>query len=586
MLEISFFHRSSHEQIELASTSVDFFNGNLNGQHIESGTNPVFAAIAFTTSTDQNQITISNQGNRLVLPWHGKDLQRGQTTTVDLPVQVRRGEAVIEIRDSNGFIHAGRSFKTISRPRSGSGQPFVDARLLGQSPSSGTLARWLEALGALERSASGSDQLLQNTAQAVCEPGGMNGAILIFREGGEWKIKANHLPNPELGVAFSRDLIEKVAEQRQTHYHDASEDLEASSRSRADSVIAAPVFGDGDEVVGIVYGIRSLCGDNLRRGVRPLEALWIQLLAESVSGSLLRMRAEAEAARNRVMLEQVFSDKVVDQLLTDKTILESHDREVTTLFADLRGYSKLSEHLGPKATHELLAEVLELLTDCTRSEEGVIIDYYGDGLAAMWNAPIEQTDHPLRACRAALAMQNGLDAISQRWKSKIRAPLRLGIGINTGVSQVGNSGTKTRLKYGPRGRVVIVASRLESATRRTKAGILLGSETKRRLPPSAVTRRVCRAKLPGIDEALELYELIAFGSQTVEKDLLRRIDIYEQALALTESGNLDEAEALLAGLQNANGAAKPADFLNDQIQLVEERKGGNTDFVDLTNIKT
>ena len=285
------------------------------------------------------------------------------------------------------------------------------------------------------------------------------------------------------------------------------------------------------------------------------------------------------------MLEQAFNGKVVEQLLSNPTILESRDREVTTLFADLRGYSRISEQLGPELTHQLLSEILEHLTQCTQAEDGVIIDYYGDGLAAMWNAPTAQPEHPVLACRAAMAMQGGLNAINERWKSKVNIPLRLGIGINTGIAQVGNSGTKARLKYGPRGQIVVVASRLESATRRTKAKTLISEATRQRLPAGAIVRRVCRGALPGIKDPIDLYELMALGEAQLETSIMDRITTYEKALELTEADKFDEAEEILARIATGTNGALPAHFLVDHLQQSESTKGPSS-VVDLTTIKT
>lgn len=589
MLEISLLERRFHEQYSLDQSRVVIADGLLNGRPLLPDDSPELASIKIEVKLFENAdkqdgarvIRITNLGAKLSLPWQSETLESHQTTRVQLPAQIRLGDAYIEFRDSRGILDAGRSFQTISRSRGEDSKPVVDVNLLGQSPGAATLAGWLEALGNLERSDAGSNAMLENTAKAVCDPGGMNGALVILRDNDNWRVKASHVPQPELGIAFSRDLIEQAAEHGQTHFHDASEDLATSSRNGVDSLIAAPVFGADGEVIGIIYGIRSLRGDNLRRGVRPLEALWIQLLAESVSGRLLRMQAEAEAARNRVMLEQVFNGKVVEQLLCDPTILESRDREVTTLFADLRGYSKISEELGPEPTHQLLSEILEHLTECTRAEDGVIIDYYGDGLAAMWNAPTNQPDHPTLACRAAMAMQHGLDAINERWKSKIHLPLRLGIGIHSGIAQVGNSGTKARLKYGPRGQMVVVASRLESATRRTKAKTLISDATRQRLPETAITRRVCRGALPGLKNPLDLYELFSLGDSKLEESVMNRITVYEQALALTEAGKYDEADEILSTI---TGTAQPANFLAEYLRQNETKSPSQV--VDLTSIKT
>ena len=85
----------------------------------------------------------------------------------------------------------------------------------------------------------------------------------------------------------------------------------------------------------------------------------------------------------------------------DPTLLDGRDREVTALFSDIRGFSALSERLSPEETCRLVGDVMERLTAHIADHGGVVVDYIGDGLLAMWNAPAIQTDHAALACRAA-----------------------------------------------------------------------------------------------------------------------------------------------------------------------------------------
>ncbi len=102
-----------------------------------------------------------------------------------------------------------------------------------------------------------------------------------------------------------------------------------------------------------------------------------------------------------------------------RTLLEGREREVTVLFADIRGFSALSERLSARLTCELIREIMEHLTARIMESAGVVVDYIGDGLLAMWNAPVEQPDHAVRACRAALAMRDGLPELNRRWEGRL-----------------------------------------------------------------------------------------------------------------------------------------------------------------------
>ncbi|NBU39937.1 MAG: adenylate/guanylate cyclase domain-containing protein, partial [Planctomycetia bacterium] len=95
--------------------------------------------------------------------------------------------------------------------------------------------------------------------------------------------------------------------------------------------------------------------------------------------------------------------------------------------------------------------VLTPLSDAVVAEGGVLVDYVGDELLAMWGAPTPQPDHAMRACRAARAMLAALRGIDERWEPVVGMRTRLGIGISTAVARVGNTGSARKFKYGPLG---------------------------------------------------------------------------------------------------------------------------------------
>src|SRR5262249_37612049 len=159
----------------------------------------------------------------------------------------------------------------------------------------------------------------------------------------------------------------------------------------------------------------------------------------------------AQAMRTRVQFEQFFSPELVRELERDPDLLEGRDQTVSVLVSDLRGFTRLSEKLGSQVSCRLLRDLMETLSQQIAQHRGVIVDYAGDGILAMWNAPVRQEDHAVRACRAALAMLAELPELNRRWASVAESPLRLGIGINTGMAQVGNTGSSRKFKYGPHG---------------------------------------------------------------------------------------------------------------------------------------
>ena len=158
---------------------------------------------------------------------------------------------------------------------------------------------------------------------------------------------------------------------------------------------------------------------------------------------------EAQRAHQRwAAVRQFFSPGLAEQLERNPALLEGRNQDVTILVSDLRGFSSLAERLGAQQTCRLVQDMMERLSNRIVEYDGLIVDYVGDGILAMWNAPVSQENHPLLACRAALAMLQEMPALAADWQNVVEGPLTLGIGVNTGVAQVGVSGRRRR-RAGP-----------------------------------------------------------------------------------------------------------------------------------------
>jgi adenylate cyclase len=327
-----------------------------------------------------------------------------------------------------------------------------------------------------------------------------------------------------------------------------------------------PVRSETGEVIAAVYGVRHGQGDNRRRGIRTLEARVIELIADAVATGMARRQQEIESARQRVLLEQAFSPAVAEHLHRHPEALSGQTRDVTLLFADLRGFTTMAENLTPAEACDLLGAVMEPLTQAIIDQGGTVIDYYGDGVSAMWNAPLETPDHADRACTAAMCMLESLPAVSRQWQRLLREPLQMGIGLHAGSVQVGNAGTQQRLKYGPRGSAVNIASRVQSAAKRLDVALLATDAVRKRLSSRFVTLKVCTARLPGLEEPLELFTVFpSTDGPRLQGDLER----YAEALEAFERGDLIAAEKQLSELLAAVPAT-PAAFLAQQTAALRQ----------------
>lgn len=174
-------------------------------------------------------------------------------------------------------------------------------------------------------------------------------------------------------------------------------------------------------------------------------------------------RSEAEAKRIRRLFGSYVHPNVVQRLIDDPQALKlgGETKEISVVFADIRGYTQLSENTSSQKVMSLLNEYLNIMVKEIWDEGGTLTAFQGDALMAIFNAPLAQTDHALRAVRAAWGMRR---AILQYQRDRLQEfPISYGIGVNTGAAVVGNLGSEGHIQnYTAIGDVVNVASRLQS----------------------------------------------------------------------------------------------------------------------------
>jgi adenylate cyclase len=176
---------------------------------------------------------------------------------------------------------------------------------------------------------------------------------------------------------------------------------------------------------------------------------------------------------------------------------------------------------------------MEQLTGRIAGHGGMVVDYAGDGILAVWNAPEEIADHAARACTTALEMHAEMEGLNRRWAETLGAPLEIGIGVHTGTALVGNAGSRWKAKYGPIGDTVNLASRIEGATKHLGVPVLISESTRRAVGVRFPLRRLCLGRLAGMIEPVNLYELHV-GEDGGGWEALR--DDYEAALEAFEEG--------------------------------------------------
>jgi len=509
-------------------------------------------------------VQVQNLGSPVTLA-DGAKLSSQESRRFTPPVRLIFGRTTLDISAIPDEDLGSSSMRTIARPATADSRTLKGFVQRGRVPSAETLTQWFETLLTVQRAAAGSSEFYAETARAVVELVGLDRGLVLLRPQGEWQVVAAHSRPGDDNQRFSQRVLLQVMAERRTFFQSFDADTGAQSLQGIEAVVASPIYDEQDRVVGIVYGSRDMrTAAAGQRGIEPLEAQFVQLLAGAVSAGLARVAREADAARARVQFEQFFSPELARALERDPGILAAQERELTLLFADLRGFSRIAERIGAAETFALLSDILDRLTNQVMDQGGVVIDYYGDGLAAMWNAPTDMPQHADRALAAALGMLAELPAINTQWAEKLGGLVRLGVGVHSGRAQIGNSGSKRRLKYGPRGHAVNLTSRVEAATKVLGVSCLVTGAVQRALTGKTPLRRVCRARLTGMREAVELFELPA-GSDLARWEALR--PRYEAALALFEQDRAQECLAACRALIEEFGAGDgPTSWLMKQCE--------------------
>ncbi|WP_065751401.1 CHASE2 domain-containing protein [Bradyrhizobium paxllaeri] len=199
------------------------------------------------------------------------------------------------------------------------------------------------------------------------------------------------------------------------------------------------------------------------------------------------VREQQQRKQIRGAFAQYMSPVLVEQLAQspEKLVLGGEERELTIMFSDMRGFTSISETYknDPQGLTALMNRFLTPLTNAILARKGYIDKYMGDAIMAFWNAPLDDKDHELNACEAAVDMLERIDELNQAREQEAKEegrpfiPLNAGIGLNTGICVVGNMGSDLKFNYSVFGDSVNLASRLEGQSKEYGFPIIVGSRT-------------------------------------------------------------------------------------------------------------
>lgn len=240
---------------------------------------------------------------------------------------------------------------------------------------------------------------------------------------------------------------------------------------------------------------------NLRFNLSPLKDA-----NGTILGAAIVMEDETETRHleaQRRLFERMVSPVVIDQLNPDELDLGGTRAFITTLFADIRGFTSLSERCDPETLVSVLNRYLGAATEAILLEEGTIDKFMGDAIMAFFNAPIPQDDHTLRAVRAAVHMRNAVNAMQGELPPELR--LELGIGIHSGEAVLGLVGTQKRLEYTAIGDSVNTAKRLQENA--APGQILISSRSCQHIINSIQAHPIDPLNAKGKKQLIQVYEI-------------------------------------------------------------------------------
>jgi adenylate cyclase len=422
------------------------------------------------------------------------------------------------------------------------------------------LLRWLQTTMEVLQSAASSSEFFFKAARAVVDIVGLDSGRVLLLEDGVWTpVAVQTASDVEIKLDWkpSQNVLHQLCTEKRTFWQapDRPDETQSGSLLGVEVVVAAPILDRTGAVIGALYGeCRDDSLTHKSSRITKLEAMLVELLAGSAATGLARIEQEKVAVEADVRFKQFFTPELSRQLATNPDLLKGRDSEVSLLFVDIRGFSRISERLGPSGTVDWIGDVMGSLSDCVLAHRGVLVDYIGDELLAMWGAPEEQADHARLACCAALDMLEMLPRLNERWQEKIGEPMSLGIGVNTGIARVGNTGSRHKFKYGPLGNTVNLASRVQGATKYLRCRLLITELTKNQLDDSFCTRRLCKVRVVNIEQPVNLYELAPHGSASWQE--LKTI--YEESLVHFEMQRFREATRGLGSLMSTHPYDGPA----------------------------
>ena len=349
-------------------------------------------------------------------------------------------------------------------------------------------------------------------------------AGLLLDEDGELETISLQFRNKtaaQLHHSISRTAVRTAMEQRvilasQDVREDATLSVSESVSVQGISSLACAPLAGHEEVFGALYVDRRLGPEPFSETDKQMLSVVAAQAAVAIEAAFARKR-EAREAEARLVFARFMPEHLIKELAEnpDEYQLGGVNRRMSVMFCDVRGFSSLAHGMKPEQVVKMLNTLFTELAADIMGHQGTLNKYLGDGLMALFGAPVDSGDNANNAVRAAVAMQRSMRRVNEKLAARELPTLNIGIGINTGEATVGVVGAEMRSEYTAIGSTVNVAARVESLT---KAGqILVTQATADELGNQFKLEGPTEAKVKNIPEPVRVYLVLYDESEETEE---------------------------------------------------------------------
>ncbi len=288
-------------------------------------------------------------------------------------------------------------------------------------------------------------------------------------------------------------------------------------------------------------------------------------------GSMIVIEDISTEKRLKSTMSRYMDPAIADRLLATGTeILGGTSVECTVLFADVRGFTTLTEQLGPQGTVALLNEYFTLMVDCIQQENGMLDKFIGDAIMAAFGIPVGHEDDADRAVRAAISMIETLNKWNLQRTTDGRLPVNIGIGLNTDTVVSGNIGSSKRMDFTIIGDGVNLAARLESACKQYGSKILISEFTMRRLKGTYRLREIDLVVVKGKTRPVAIYEVLSYHTRESFPGIGEVMGLFKDGLAAYRARKWDAAIKIFGDCLKINPNDKPSKIYIDRAQFLKQ----------------